>query len=316
MNTHQANAIPLPEILALMGHQPDYVRGAEAWYHSPLRDERTASFKVNVPRNLWYDFGEGTGGTVIDFAVEWLRRTGEACTVSDALRWVDFITTGGKAVSRMDVRAKEKIPAAPGLSLERAVTIQHPALVKYLAARGIALSLARRYVKEVHVRNAQTGKVFYALGFKNMDGGYELRNPGFKGCLAPHNIRIIRGAKHMPEGVYIFEGFMDYLSALAAREKERFIGDAIILNSGALIRHCFPYVANYSYRKVLTWFDNDDLGRSITGAMQDFARTATGGDGKFSIVPMNGKYAPHKDVNAWLMDKFGLPPLPRHKPNR
>ena len=32
------------------------------WYLSPLRNERTPSFKVNDRINEWYDFGEATGG--------------------------------------------------------------------------------------------------------------------------------------------------------------------------------------------------------------------------------------------------------------
>jgi hypothetical protein len=37
----------------------------QGWYLSPFRNEATPSFKVNQSANLWYDFGEGKGGTVI-----------------------------------------------------------------------------------------------------------------------------------------------------------------------------------------------------------------------------------------------------------
>lgn len=35
-----------------------------------LRDEKTASFSINLEKNLWYDFGSGKGGSVIDLVAE------------------------------------------------------------------------------------------------------------------------------------------------------------------------------------------------------------------------------------------------------
>ena len=36
-------------------------------------------------------------------------------------------------------------------------------------------------------------KTFFALGFANDAGGWELRNPYFKGCMAPKPISTIKG---------------------------------------------------------------------------------------------------------------------------
>ena len=35
-----------------------------------FRDEQEPSFKVNMERNLWYDFGAGRGGNIIALARE------------------------------------------------------------------------------------------------------------------------------------------------------------------------------------------------------------------------------------------------------
>ncbi len=35
-----------------------------------LREEKTASFSINLEKNLWYDFGSGKGGSVIDLVAE------------------------------------------------------------------------------------------------------------------------------------------------------------------------------------------------------------------------------------------------------
>ena len=50
--------------LARRGIQPKYERNGYGMYLSPLREERTPSFKVDYVRNLWYDFGSGEGGTL------------------------------------------------------------------------------------------------------------------------------------------------------------------------------------------------------------------------------------------------------------
>lgn len=61
MNIEQANAIALPEILHKIGHSPFKQKGADIWYHSPFRAEKTASFHVNAIKNVWYDFGMAKG---------------------------------------------------------------------------------------------------------------------------------------------------------------------------------------------------------------------------------------------------------------
>ena len=45
-------------------------KGNNWWYLSPLHSERTASFKVDISRNLWYDFGLGKGGNILALAME------------------------------------------------------------------------------------------------------------------------------------------------------------------------------------------------------------------------------------------------------
>ena len=46
------------EYLRIIGHSPVNARSCQYWYLlSPLREERTPSFKVNDNLNEWYDFG-------------------------------------------------------------------------------------------------------------------------------------------------------------------------------------------------------------------------------------------------------------------
>src|SRR4051794_4548518 len=73
------------DYLASLGFEPTRISGQHYWYLSPFRDERTASFKVNRALNKWYDFGEGRGGSLIDFGILYFN-----CTVSEFLNKVYF----------------------------------------------------------------------------------------------------------------------------------------------------------------------------------------------------------------------------------
>src|SRR4051812_2331243 len=65
--------IDLVEYLEKLGHKPVKILNNDYWYLSPLREERTASFKINRKLNLWYDFGIGDGGSIIDFGIKYFK---------------------------------------------------------------------------------------------------------------------------------------------------------------------------------------------------------------------------------------------------
>lgn len=70
MNTNEAKQIRIEEYLHTLGYNPVRRQGDSLWYKSPFRDEQEPSFKVNMERNLWYDFGAGRGGNIIALARE------------------------------------------------------------------------------------------------------------------------------------------------------------------------------------------------------------------------------------------------------
>ena len=299
MRAEHANAIDLCAILAKLGFQPIKRNGAENWYYSPFRKEKTPSFHVNQQKNLWYDFGEAKGGKVLDFVTLWLEKQNEDHTIIDAIRWISNM----KINPNTEVHSKEElVNYGVTLELKKLTNIQNPAFDTYLHARGIPLSIARKYLKEAHIHNKHSGKSFFALAFRNENGGYELRNKFFKGCIAPKGITFIRGTTVLPEEVHVFEGIMDFFSALVYQKKLRFEGDVIILNSTVCLQEAFPYIKNYTYKKIFTWLDNDAAGQAATMALSNLAKE----EGRFVIHPMNTLYSPHKDVNEWHMTKLEL----------
>ena len=81
MNCADANKVDLVDYLYASGYTPAKIKGNDYWYISPLRDERTASFKIDRSKNVWFDHGTGNGGTAIDFVIQYFN-----CDVQQALQ--------------------------------------------------------------------------------------------------------------------------------------------------------------------------------------------------------------------------------------
>ena len=109
MTIEEIKAIPIAAFLARMGYEPARRRGDEYWYLAPYREERTASFQVNVRKEIWHDFGTGQGGDIFNLA-------GEFIGSGDFKAQARFITEtwGGlapehKTVSRTDESDREDL---------------------------------------------------------------------------------------------------------------------------------------------------------------------------------------------------------------
>nr|WP_277089770.1 toprim domain-containing protein [Alistipes sp.] len=81
--------------------------------------------------------------------------------------------------------------AVPALRILSDAPLRHPALVGYLASRGIAQRIAAGYCREV--RYEVNGRAFFAVGFRNDAGGWELRSERFKGGSSPKYITTLKG---------------------------------------------------------------------------------------------------------------------------
>ena len=60
---------PITAYLESKGITPVRRLATYAMYRSPLRDEHHPSFKVDTEKNLWIDYAEGCGGSIIDLSV-------------------------------------------------------------------------------------------------------------------------------------------------------------------------------------------------------------------------------------------------------
>lgn len=275
MTIQEIKAIQISNFLASKGYEPINRKGNKWWYLSPLHTEKTASFKVDLTKNVWYDFALGKGGNIIDLAMQLYHTQ----NISEVLHMMGHSiilptipiqsTCPQKDTSFEDIYVKE---------------LEHPALLNYLLERGIDSITAKSLCVEIHYKS--DGKRYFAIGFRNDSGGYELRNLYFKGCIAPKAITTIRN----PEtACHVFEGFMDYLSYLALYGK----CDAVVLNSIVNIPSALPILNKYSL--VCCHLDNDKAGRMATKQIMEALEN--------KCTDASNEYGAYKDLNEYLISK-------------
>ena len=260
--------------LAKLGHYPTRTTEKEAWFLSPLRSETQASLSVSLNKNLWYDYGEGKGGNIIDLILA-LRN----CSPYDALRYLD--QNDSFSFCPEGFLNEEKHIS---IQVQRIKTIVHPGLQEYLNFRKIPLVVARKYCKEVWYR--LKGKTFFSIGLQNNAGGWELRNKFYKSSTSPKSYTYY---KRSSSTLLVTEGMFDFLSLNVLEGKLIEASDYLILNSLSFIREIKFLLAKY--KKVLLYLDNDSAGRKATRELLFQFN---------NVSDRSDSYSNFTDLNEWL----------------
>lgn len=280
----EIKSIPLAAFLSRLGHEPAARKGTRLWYKSPLRQEQTPSFKVETTLNCWYDFGIGKGGNIIDFATELWQST-------DLRHLMRCIADSCPVPSVQTVASSfPQRHSAPSMEGFEVVPLEHRALVAYLQERGIPAHIVKAKCKEAHY--SVNGKPYFAVAFENVSGGCELRNKYFKGCRGRKDISYLPWARDGPSTeCAVFEGFIDYLSAIALGIISR--ADAIILNSVVNVNKAVPYLRNYTV--INCYLDNDNAGQTALTEL-----TAIYGS---AMIDRSTLYSEFNDLNDFLVNQ-------------
>ena len=280
---------PIVEYLERKGIKPVRSTPAYALYHSPLRAETHPSFKVDTEKNLWIDYAEGKGGSIIDLCMRL-----EGCTLLEAIRILGQnapdITHVPRRESVQGSSKQESIRQAVSTSgVRRLIEVSDtlpPHLLKYLEEdRCINLEKAMLFLRCISYE--VRGQHYQAIGFANQSGGYELRDNGiFKGTIAPKDITPIFADRAEP--VCIFEGFMDFLSFFSM--KEEVIHHCLVMNSVSNVAKAIRYLNDRHLTHIRAFLDNDDAGKRATN---DFIRAG------FKVEDMSVHYRNFKDLNEY-----------------
>ncbi len=278
MNCKEAKQIDIVSFLAKNGIDKDSIQGINYWYKSPLREEKTPSFKVNRYKNIWFDFGIGEGGDIIKLVCMMFK-----VNYSDALK----LLSSYSQLSHSTMYSTED----SSITILEVKDLSNINLLHYLNQRRVDIDIAKSYCNEVTFLLNQ--KRYYAIGFKNNSGGFELRTKYFKGSCTPKDITLI---KNDSGKLLVFEGFVDFLSWFSSpfffsgRQDYLILNTLSFLSKGKQLMLSFP--------EVYLYLDNDKAGK---GASNDLLGLEVD-----YIEDMSIRYSDFKDLNDSILNRsFG-----------
>jgi CHC2 zinc finger/Toprim-like len=261
----EINKMDLVNYLEKLGHTPQKIRNNDYWYLSPLRDEKTASFKVNRKMNVWYDHATGKGGTLVDFGLLYYN-----CSVKDFLEKITdekgMIVSFHPQHFSLAGEKKQLQEQSGKINILSSDEITDSGLLKYLQERQIPVAIASQFCQQVCFE--LYNKKHLAIGFQNNSGGYELRNRYFKGSSTPKQPKLI--VQNDAKELSVFEGFFSFLSfqtLLQSNQKNNIElparqTDFLILNSLSFFEKSRETMEKYS--QINLFLDRDLMGLKCT----------------------------------------------------
>ena len=285
MNAKQANQISIRNYLSSIGINPVRSNKSSSLYLAPYRTETIPSLKVSHDQNLWVDYGnDNKGGTLIDLVLQ----IHPSFTVSDAIRAIEKTTHSffsfHQQNSHLIENMKKEIPNAKqetgkvrlkkGDRKHEIQNMKHETasdsiiridkvremgnnqvLVSYLSSRGIQITTARPFCKEVYYNTKD--KRYFGIGNQN-DRGWSIRNKYWKGCTAQGYSYYKRGFKRLS----VFEGIFDLLSFIELNKGKQIEADFLVLNSLVNLKKAILILQKYKVVKL--YLDHDMAGRKAT----------------------------------------------------
>ncbi len=276
MNCEKAKSIDIISYLKKLGLKPDKNYGSYSMFFSPVRNESTASLKVDHLKNLFNDYGAGKGGSIIDL-VMYLNN----CSIQEALRILSndiFLFHRPKKLATKEKR----------YSIDKVIELKNKTMLEYLKTRKINLDYAKRFCYQVHY-TFNNKKQAYGIGFMNDRGGFEIRNEGYQGCLGSKSITSILNNSKTASLFESWSDFLSYLSLKNCMPNE----DFIILNSTSMVKNTKEILNDYTVLKL--FFDNDESGRDALAFIKK--NTAN------QIIDCSIHYADFNDLNEYLVNR-------------
>jgi hypothetical protein len=236
-------------------------------------------------KNLFYDFGSGEGGTIIDLAIILFsfRGAGEAITyLTKFTQGISGEVHYAPPITKSDIKERK-------LNILSERPLNHPLLLKYIMQRKVCTEIARKYCAHINFEIGE--KRLYAIGFKNDLGGFEIRNAFFKGSSSPKAVtKFLNGN----EIILIFEGFFDFLSFATCSQNFENKFDVMVLNSLTNLKKINPeFWTNYTL--INCFFDNDEAGKTALESLKNITDKA---------VDFSAYYYPYNDLNECLNNPF------------
>lgn len=283
MKIQDLKQYPITDYLQSLGLEPVKSIGKELVYYSPKTQEKTPSFFVNPSKNVFFDYSSNENGDVIRL-VQYLQGLDFSTACNHLEKFgQDLVNTIPE--NSFSFCGNEVISPNNTITIETVKPLQVNSLIEYCQSRNIPFHIAFKFLHEVHYNN--NGKQYYSLGFKNDKGGFELRNQYFKGCTTPKAITTFEVPNS--KGVYLFEGFFDFLSALAFFGTSKALNTVIVLNSLSLLPQAKERLNKAEI--IHTFLDRDKHGLATVEKLRN---------DKINIVDRSIIYNGYKDFNEYI----------------
>ena len=287
-------------IVEIMAHMGKNLYNKKGLYYSPFRDESTPSFHIDVATNRWYDFGTSEGGGLFEFV----------CRIAGTTRGevYDWLASFRSMIPESEYKAviekAKKVKPSRIIVDSTSHDFTRRKLVEYAQSRAVTKEILERYCEEVlyHI-DVYPQRQYFAIGFKNNDGGYVLRSSLTKKCTSSAMTTLD------PEGnlttkvagdkVLVFEGFMDFLSWISSVKQKTPQYDCCILNSVSNIEKALPWIT--AHKNIAAFMDNDEAGRNT---LQKIIENVPDEAGKVCVYDMAKLYEGYNDLNEKLSDEL------------
>lgn len=283
MDINKLKDISIFQMIVSWGYEPVRLNNREAWFYALNRKERTPSLKVDLVKNRFNDFGSGNNGSIIDFII--YAKGGDVSSALNLLSNTQIESPKPpESFSKFSIKTNS-------VEVVKIGAIKKEKLIQYILSRGIPFNIANHFCSQIDFN--LNGRKYYAIGFKNDDGGFEMRNAFFKSSTSPKSITFISGSKNR---LMVFEGFFDFLSLLAIEPKFVHYSDFLILNSLSFLSKIETEVF-LRYDSVDLFFDNDEAGKNAT--IKTLRRAS-------NCIDRSLFYDPFNDLNEWLVAQKGI----------
>lgn len=255
------NTILISDFLHKEGFVPVRRSSSQISFKAPYRMDNDPSLVVNDRKGVWYDHGEGSGGTIIELAMK-VYNTKDLKLVVNRLNQLYNSVPLEKIPNRFQFEDQEEMKP-------HEIRLIKPlgnnfAIRTYLESRGVYdEAIKSKQVVEVyydHINHKGNRRRYFGAGWKNNAGGYDIRSKYGKICIDHKDLLLVEGDSGRTN---VFEGMMNFLSGLKGKSVS--MKDTnIVLNSLSLSMRAIDKIKNSATSELNMFLDNGIGGDKFT----------------------------------------------------
>lgn len=277
MNSIQAKKIDLVDFISKICTIVSLSNGgSQALFSNDLRGEKNPSLSVGLDKNGkwgWIDFSSGCSGNIIDFVMIHYNKNSVSLAL-DKIAEIMLLPRRENTTNNSFIYVDKNNNNVTAIKTIQ--PLQNKALIEYLESRNLNIFFVKRYVEEIYysITERDTVKNFFAVCFKNNSSGYAIRNKYHKSNLIISDITYIPLSEKPSKRVLIFEGFINFLSALTYYKTDIAKHDVIILNSVSMFKKAAKLIIENGYEVIYDFLDNDFAGQLCILQIEEILREA------------------------------------------